>query len=406
MTRESVDTKRYMRHHRPERVRDRKRLRDPDVSVIVPAHQCEDILGETLGAILASDLPRNEWELIVVDDASRDGTARVARKYADLVLELPTKPRGPSYARNRGAEMARGDILVFVDSDVVVRRDTLRQLRAAFHGEPDVAAVFGSYDDRPPGPSLVSQYRNLLHHWVHQRNGGEAETFWAGCGAVRREVFFEVGMYDEWHFSRPQIEDIELGCRIRRHGYRLLLEPQIQVTHLKQWSLGDVLSTDLLHRGIPWARLIAHEGLTPITEVLNVDRREKACTALVVAGLTLALGAVVRWDPWISGAAVLALGCAVALNRSFYRLLWRRGGMKLVLTGVALHLTYYLGNAVSFVFGWLAYATFGPPVPPPDVAAFDDLEVPGWPPAPTRPERSTWMVDGNGKREREETAGD
>ncbi len=108
---------------------------------------------------------------------------------------------------------------------------------SVFTNEPDVSAVFGAYDTQPEAPQLVSQYRNLLHHFVHSQSAGEAETFWGGCGAIRREVFLEAGRYDEWSYPRPQIEDVELGHRVRALGHRILLRPEIQCTHLKRWTL-------------------------------------------------------------------------------------------------------------------------------------------------------------------------
>jgi glycosyltransferase involved in cell wall biosynthesis len=155
-----------------------------------------------MDALAASDLPREFWELIVVDDASTDGTAGLAAGYADAVIRLTGRPSGPSYARNRGAEVARGEVLVFVDADVCVHRDTLRRFAWVFVDEPGVDAAFGSYDDQPPAPGLVSQYRNLLHHHIHQQSAGEAETFWAGCGAVRRQVPLRDALCPLWHHRR------------------------------------------------------------------------------------------------------------------------------------------------------------------------------------------------------------
>src|SRR6476659_4577806 len=106
-------------------------------------------------------MPRGSWELIVVDDASTDATALIAAEFADAVVRLPDRPRGPAYARNRGVEVARGAIVVFVDADVVVHTDTLRRFTSVFKQEPDVSAVFGAFFTQPEAPQLVSQYRNL-----------------------------------------------------------------------------------------------------------------------------------------------------------------------------------------------------------------------------------------------------
>ena len=232
----------------------------PYLSVIVPAHQGQHVLPLALAALEASTLPREQWELIVVDDASTDDTAVVAAENADMVVRLSGKPHGPAYARNRGFEVTRGEVIVFIDADVCVHPDTLERFAALFRQEPDVGAGFGSYDANPPAEGFISQYRNLLHHYHHQISLGDAETFWAGCGAVRAGVFADADMYDEWRFPRPQIEDIELGQRIRSLGHRIVLRPEIQCAHLKRWTFRSMVQTDLKDRGVPWARLYQVDG--------------------------------------------------------------------------------------------------------------------------------------------------
>ncbi|MDQ3697273.1 MAG: glycosyltransferase family 2 protein [Gemmatimonadota bacterium] len=354
------------------------------MSVIVPAHNGAGVLPRALGALAASDFPRECWELVVVDDASIDDTSLVAARYADTVVRLPGKPHGPAYARNRGFELARGEVVVFVDADVCVHRDTLRRFAHVLHCEPDVAAVFGSYDAEPEGKGIVSQYRNLMHHYVHHRNAGEAETFWAGCGAVRAAVFDEVGMYDEWHYSRPQIEDIELGQRIRARGHRIVLRPEIQGSHLKQWTFRQVVRTDLHDRGVPWTRLLITQGQAIKSRALNLRTIEKVKTALVGLSLGGAFAAAVAMDArWLAAAALL-LFPVLASNAAMYAFFFRRRGILFTLAVVPLNLVYYVVNAVSFAFGWLLHETVGAPRPDPTVEAFAEVGIETWPPIPSK----------------------
>ena len=169
-------------------------VRGPYLSVIVPAHNSARTLATCLDAIIRSDLPRDCWELIVVDDGSADDSPLIAAEYADTVVSLPGNARGPAYARNRGFEVSRGEGVVFVDPNARVHSDTLRRIALVFAHEPDVSAVFGSYDTSSSAVGVVSTYRNLLHHYVQLQTAGDAETFWAVCGGVRRDVFIEAGM--------------------------------------------------------------------------------------------------------------------------------------------------------------------------------------------------------------------
>lgn len=120
-----------------------------------------------------------------------------------------------------------------------------------FSRELDLAALIGSYDDAPGATNFLSQYRNLLHHYVHQTGNEEASTFWGACGAVRREVFLAMGGFDE-SYRQASIEDIELGYRLKRAGLKILLCKALQVKHLKRWEAGSLLKADFCYRALPW----------------------------------------------------------------------------------------------------------------------------------------------------------
>lgn len=371
----------------------------PRLSVIMPAHRGGPDMRAALDSLTESDLDRSYWELIVSVDGDsmlmdEDQAAVIAMEYADVVVRLPGKARGPSYVRNRAAEVARGDILVFVDSDVCVHPETLRRFLERFDGDPEIASVFGAYDDQPRSTGLVSKYRNLMHHYVHVTNSGPAETFWAGCGAIRTDVFQEVGGYDEWHFSSPQIEDIELGRRLRRRGHKIVLDAQIQACHLKHWTFGSAIMTDLKSRGVPWTRLLLHEGPSPGGSALNLSRRHRACVALtaVAFGILPALFVFRSWWPLIVSAVAVLL--IMLMNNGFLRLLWRVSGPLLAMTAVPLLVLFYFANGLSAVSGWLVYSLVGAPLPPPDVMAFEEVGIETWPPIPQRPKESVWYEHG------------
>ncbi len=292
----------------------------PTLSVIVPAYRCAATLREVIAGLEASSLPRGHWELIIVDDSSRDETPDVARAHADHVLVTPNGPRGPAFARNLGSTVARGDVLVFVDADVVVAPDTLAQFATLFASRADTAAAFGAYDLSPRDPGLVSQYRNLLHHYVHSQNPGDATTFWAGCGAVRREVFADVGGFDAARYPRPQIEDIELGYRIVATGGRILLAPEIQGKHLKRWSFTNMLRTDLRERAIPWMRLLLERKDIASDGPLNLRVLEKVLTGLAGASVLFLVAMLVTGDLRWLFAMLGAFVIIVAGNASL--LLW------------------------------------------------------------------------------------
>jgi len=325
----------------------------PRLSVIVPVYQGAGTLTACLHAICASSLHASARELIVVDDSSSDGSAAIAEEHADVVLHLPGSPRGPAHARNLGAQRARGDVLVFVDADVVVSRTALAQLDALFTGDHELTAAFGAYDTSPRDPGIVSQYRNLLHHFVHATHAGPAATFWAGLGAVRRLPFLAAGGFDANRYPSPQCEDIELGYRLTDRGYRLLLVPDVQGTHLKRWTLGGMLRTDLYARAIPWMHLLLERRSQPASRALNVNALDTLLTALAGVACAAVLLAVifgeVRWL-WL---ALFCIVCIVAANVPLLRWFARIRGTGFAAQAAGLRVLFYVvsgfGAAMALV---------------------------------------------------------
>ena len=286
----------------------------------------------TLGVVVpATDRPPTLQRCLAALEAGTRKPDSVA------VMEGPTGA-GPAAARNLGAAGCEADVLVFVDSDVEVHPEALALIERRFADDPELAAIFGGYDDDPAHPALTSRYRNLLHHHVHAGAAGEAETFWAGLGAVRRERFEAVGGFDAELFPEPSVEDIELGMRLRREGARIVLDPQVRGRHLKRWSPLSMVQTDFGRRGVPWARLLLRQGGDSTTLNLGWRRRASATTSVLLLAAPLAR------RPRLAAAA---LGANLALDRDLYALLARRGGTKLLLAGIGLHQLHQLAAAAS-----------------------------------------------------------
>ncbi len=310
-----------------------ERQRAPLVSVIVPAHDAQEFLGQSLAALEASKL--RDFECIVVDDGSAC-RCQVPDDSRFSTLRLDRRG-GPARARNHGAARASAEILVFLDADVRAHPDTLERMHAHLTRHPEVDAVIGSYDDCPTAPSFVSQFKNLFHHYVHQHSARAARTFWSGCGAIRRSTFADTGGFDA-RFERPCIEDIELGYRLTDNGHHIDLEPAIQVQHLKRWTLMSMIRSDLFDRAIPWLRLMIRRGSMP--NDLNAATHHRASVALV----WLTLGALAS-IPWTAKAglvtAFLAIAGLLTVNVDLYRFFLHKRGAWFALRAAPMHWLYY-----------------------------------------------------------------
>jgi glycosyltransferase involved in cell wall biosynthesis len=317
------------------------------ISVIIPFFNASAYLENCLEALRRSE--HRGYELILVDDGSTDSSLETARRFAGRILMFPS-PRGPAFARNRGAEVAKGEILFFIDADVYCHPQTLVQVSAAFTADADLAAVIGSYDDAPPAANFLSRYKNLTHHYVHQNSSPEASTFWTGCGAIKREIFLKLGGFDE-SYRTPSIEDIELGYRLRAKGYRIALCKQLVVKHAKRWTLASLLRSDILDRAIPWTVLQLTYG--GIVNDLNVSRPQRAASAFTC--LALLLCTLGFWNQWFLVGAVIGLLPVIGWNHKLYRFYYEHGGTRFCLRAVAMHWLYYIYSTIAFGAGCLKY---------------------------------------------------
>ena len=223
---------------------------------------------------------------------------------------------GPAAARNAGALAASAPWIFFLDADVAVHPDAHRPGHRPVRRRPRPRRPLRLLRRRPAAPGLVSRFRNLLHHYVHQSgafvdDARPAHTFWTGCGLIRRDVFLEAGGFDPQLYRRPAIEDIELGYRITRAGHRIVLARDVQATHLKRWTLFEMIRTDIFRRGVPWMLLMKRSRV--VETDLNVSKAQRACVAATGLGLLGAVAAL-RW-PWLLALLPASLAAIVALNR-------------------------------------------------------------------------------------------
>ncbi|HEV3122610.1 MAG TPA: glycosyltransferase family A protein [Isosphaeraceae bacterium] len=329
----------------------------PPLAVVIPVRNGGRDFERCLRRLRASSW--TDYELVVVDDASTDGSAALAESFGARVLRHE-HPLGPAAARNAGAQAAVAPIVFFLDADVELHADALALAIERFACCPDLAALFGSYDDKPTGRSLVSQFRNLLHHYIHQRGSFQegarpAHTFWTGCGAIRKHVFHSLGGFDPHLYRRPAIEDIELGYRITRAGLKIELVRAIQATHLKRWSLLEVIRTDIFQRGVPWMFLIKREQVKEAD--LNVSHSQRASVAATGLGL-LALLAM-PWKPSAGILVVIALTAIISLNLNFYLFLVQKRGLLFAIASIPLHALYFCCCGLSVVIALFLWYVLG-----------------------------------------------
>lgn len=300
-------------------------------------------LERAVRALLRSEV--TPLEILIADDGSSEPLPAVVRHSSCRVIRLDGK-HGSYFARNLAASQARGGILAFIDSDVCVNTETLGRLRRRLSEDEGLAAVFGKYDQEPAARSFVSQYRNLLHTFMHQTSKPDARTFWTGCGAIRRKVFEEFGGFAT---DRLHLRDIELGVRLSQAGRRILLDRTIEVTHLKRWTLGDVVRTDIFFRGANWTEICLRNGGLP--NDLNTRMGERASVVLVYLMILCVAAAVVLGSKWLL-AAVPLFAVYLILSRKILAFLAQARSAGFAIRTIPLHVLYHFCCGAGFLAGF------------------------------------------------------
>lgn len=319
---------------------------DLTISAIMPVYNGREFIVKSLPPLIRLLEQGDLHEVIVVDDSSTDDTCQIAESSGATVIASGGR-LGPGAARNMAAEKADGAILWFVDADVIVHDDAARRIRESFLAD-DIVAVFGSYDDQPPAQNFLSQYKNLVHHFYHHRGRREASTFWSGCGAVKKAAFLEAGGFDVVRYTRPSIEDIELGYRLRKAGGKILLEPDLKSTHLKVWRFLNLIHTEVFCRAIPWSKLmLQHTGIVDDLNVSGAERVRALLAGLLLLVLCASLFGLVPW--WVLTVIVVLV---VYSNWDLFSLFLRRKGLLFAIGGLAFHQLYYLYSSLAFVYSW------------------------------------------------------
>jgi cellulose synthase/poly-beta-1,6-N-acetylglucosamine synthase-like glycosyltransferase len=274
-------------------------------SVIVPAYNAAATLQACLDALESQTIPRHAYEVIVVDDGSTDATPDLLQKAEVTALHQPHASQAA--ARNRGAEAARGEILLFTDADCEPEADWIERMLAPFQ-EPGVAGVKGRYRTRQR--SLVARFVQAEFEEKYARLARQDRIDFVDTHAAgyRRDLFLESGGFD---VRFPVDEDQELSFRLARAGHRLVFEPDAVVfhqhperlwtylwrkVHFARWKVLVVL----LHPARAW-----RDSYTPLSQKLQMG-----LWALWLAASGVALAGGTGWG-WAGGLAGLGLASSL-----------------------------------------------------------------------------------------------
>ncbi len=181
------------------------------ISVVIAMYNAMDVIEPCLKSIYSSNY--KDFEVIIVDDGSTDNSVDIVKKYPCRLIELD-KNSGPATARNVGVENSRGDIIFFVDSDTEMDENALQEAANTFKENPDIYGVVGISGIKSLRKGLAPNYNALEnYYYISKGNGKYVNFFSTQFGSIKKDIFNEVGGFDE-NFKSADIEDIEFGSRI------------------------------------------------------------------------------------------------------------------------------------------------------------------------------------------------
>ncbi|MFH0990720.1 MAG: glycosyltransferase [bacterium] len=215
------------------------------ISAIIPAYNSEHSIANCLRALCSANPPLHE--IILVDDCSNDRTVEIATQFNTRVIR-ESPHIGANHCRNRGAREATGDILLFIDSDIVVASAITATVHSAFL-EESTDAVVGIYSAKHPHSDLASQYKNLWIRYSYLKSNHHIDWIFGAVAAVRKPIFWDAGGFDGTLFMKHGGEDLELGKRMSNSAYRILLRRDLEVIHLKRHTLSSLLKNDFYRSG-------------------------------------------------------------------------------------------------------------------------------------------------------------
>ncbi|MCJ7612200.1 MAG: glycosyltransferase family 2 protein [Candidatus Aminicenantes bacterium] len=319
-----------------------KEIDKPDISVIIPMYNAENTVRECLRSIFASQGVR--FEVIVVNDASTDDSLSMALQFPCKIISFKSNSM-ISNCRNIGAHYSESDILLFFDADQIMKTNTLQRFVQVFRDCPDVQAVVASYEMDTPAEGFFSKFKNIRHHYVHQNADKEGWTLAGGFSSIRKSKFEEMG-----GFKGLYLEDIIMGYKLHRKHNRILFCKNIQVVHLKKYSLRTLLISDVFHRSIPWMQIMLRERIWKNDLNTGMSNIISVVLAMLILPLCIPLG--IKFG---AIAAIIIVSASWIMNRGLLRLAFSHFRFLFLLKSLIFILFMYFYEGIGAIIGIISY---------------------------------------------------
>jgi len=225
-------------------------------SIIIPVYNAARTLRECLEAVYKQSY--TNFEVIIADDCSKDESVEIAEQFPCKIVKNDAN-LGAAKTRNAGAEQALGDVLYFIDADTIPEPDVLEKLASIFSKDDPPAAVVGAYTSTTPVEDFYSKYQNFYTFFNHEKcREGPIHWFWTACGAIRKDIFFKLGKFNE-RYTGASAEDMHMGYDLSLAGHKIILDKSIEVVHLHHHTFRSIIKNDF-KKSAAWTQLFLEKN--------------------------------------------------------------------------------------------------------------------------------------------------
>lgn len=314
-------------------------------SIIIPVHSARSTLKSCLDAIFSSE--NKDFEVIVVDDGSSDESALIAKRYPCKLITLE-ETEGTAFARNIGRDNSQGEILVFIDADVVIKKQTLGLIDKSFREDKDLVAVTGLLSKDCPHQDFYTQYKNLYMHYIFKKCPRYVDFLYGSINVIKKDYFLKF----ERSFSLTA--DIELGQRYNKLNKKILLNPELQVIHLKKYNLKKIIKNDF---SVPFwyvKPFILYKGYKDIFGKRRFAHARMNQLISISVSYLVAISIFCLQQPGARIIFFISLFLFLALNLKFFAFLYKERGLLFSIKSIIF--TYFdllimgLGILAGFIY--------------------------------------------------------
>jgi len=319
------------------------------ISIVIPSFNSSQTISHCLQSILSSDY--KSIEVIVVDDLSDDNSPEIISRFPCRLIRLE-RHCGTSTARNTGAINSRGEFILFMDSDCVLKRETLSMIDNTIRDVGRDVVIGGTYSTTPYDQGFFNQFQAVFVNYFETKKPDDPDYVAAHAMVINREVFIKSGGFPERFM--PIIEDVEFSHRLKRQGCRLIINPRIEMMHIFNFNLIRSMR-NAIRKSIFWS-MYSIKNRDALKDSGTASLELKTSVTTLFLNILLLLGWVFIEKMALLYISFLLLSVNIFINRGLFRGFYKTGGFHFFIMASLYYMSLYsLSVGIGAIIGMMRY---------------------------------------------------